>query len=447
MAGKPSKTPRAKATIQEFKDQYLGKILEKLPKEALAAGKFKVYQRRPGPNGGMLTSYLDWMEFDPDGDLESEVAARFIPKYGGGEYVLHLYDAFRNRIPDLPDILLNFPGPPAIVAADMAGAGGTGTPTESLSIQLHQANQQSKLLTIQQQNAFAEAQIAKLTKGGEEKDPLKLAMADIIRSKIVSDDQPKPTSLEDLIKLKMVMKMFDEDKAPPASSNMEKMLETMATGFGAMMQSSMQMQQAQMASMQTVMNQSMGMLQQVQTLGQQDPIITALTMAPDIIERLFGGVVNSIGQYKESRLELIAAEAAHGLSKAGNGTPKIPAPQPSPAAAPTPSNGNGKPKPANNDFLKVVYESYRRGIPPNVAAENVQYYIPEDQLHGILSVGPDQVVAYLEQSGLKKFFDQDPKLRQYVLGIVVEIQALYAEAADKAAAEAAAKKKTETVAP
>lgn len=446
MAQKP---PRAKATVQQFRDEVLGNILKKLPKEALAAGKFKVYQKRPGPTGGVLTSYLDWMEFNPDGDLEAEVAAKYIPRYGGGEYVLHLYDAFRNRIEDVPDILLNFPGAPASVAAADTLAAGSG---DSITLQVQQAKQQQQLLSIQQANAFAEAQIAKLTKNGEEKDPLKLAMADMIRSKISGDDQPKPTSIEDLIKLKMVVKMFEDDKPAPASSNMEKLLETMATGFGAMMQASMQMQHSQMASMQQVMNQSMGMLNQVQTLGQQDPIITALTMAPDIIERLFGGVVNSIEKYKESRLELTAAEVAAGLGRAG-ATRQLPAGQQPPAQPPNGSqkppagangNGNGNGKPANNDFLKVVYESYKRGIPAEIAAENVQYYIPDEQLHGVLSVSPDQVVGFLEQSGLKKFFDQDPKLRQYVLAIVIEIQSIYAEAAKKADAE---KNKTTTGAP
>jgi len=235
--------------------------------------------------------------------------------------------------------------------------------------------------------------------------------------------------------------MFEEDKPASQSSQMEKILETMAAGFGALMTSSMQMQQAQMQSMNGIMQHSMGMLSQVQTMGQQDPIITALTMAPDIIDRLFGGVVNSITQYKEAKIELTAAEAAHGLTRAGQQRPTNPpagngaATTPPAGGAPkTNGNGNGSGK-TSNDFLKIVYESYKRRIPPPVAADNVQYWLSEEQLHGILSAGPDQVIGVLEANGLKKFFDQDPNLRQYVLLLIIELQKIYTEAADKADAE------------
>ncbi|MGI0149787.1 MAG: hypothetical protein ACREDF_09695, partial [Thermoplasmata archaeon] len=422
-----SAVPKVTATIEEYRDRYLTEFLQKIPKESIQGFRFKVYQRRAGRNGGTIDCYLDMLDYDPDGDLENIVREKFVGSHGGGDYVLHLYDALRNRVEEMPKVMLSFPGGPHDQTQATASAMADATVPMVL-----QQKKALELLSLQQQTAFMERQIAKLSAGdGDNKDPLKLAMAEMLRAQVAGGPKEKVTSVEDLLKLKMVMKAFEDDKPPPQSSHMEKLLETMATGFGALMQSSMAMQQNQMASMQTIMSQSMGMLQQVQTLGQQDPIITALTMAPDILDRLFGGVVNSIKEYKEAKIEVTAAEAAHGLTRAGQSRASLPPPS---GVQPKPQ-GNGAPK-TGNEFLRVVYDSFKHSVPADVAADSVQYYLTDEQLHGVLSAPPEEVVGVIERSGLKKFFDQDPKLKNYVLGVVKALQAVYAHAADeKKAAE------------
>lgn len=402
--------------VQQYEAEVLREVLSRLPRESMVAGSWRVYHEQPGRNGGTLDSYCGPIAYAADVDLEEQLRHDFAPKYGGGAYTLRLYDADRKRMEGVPAIRVALPGEPKV--------GGVPVSEQAIDLAGVEA-QQIKSLTNQQTLLMLQKNIERLS--GDGSDPVKAAMAKVLESSV--NGHGKEASPRELLELAMVAKALRDD-GPKQSDAIDKAMAGIMQAVTGLVTAQAQMNGTMMQNLQGVVQTSLSMIQTVQSLGQQDPWIVALQMAPDILDRFGGALVNTVREVKQGYLEVQADQAGQALAHAG-------AQQPRSAGLPAPAPVAGAPARGRNEFVVAVYQNYRHRVPPDVTADQVQYFLSDQQLQGVLSGAPDDVLAFLEREGLKASFDKDGALRAYVRQVIVEIQELYRKAAEKEKKEGA----------
>ena len=418
--------------IIDYKSEYFQRVLKQIPTESIDQGHWKIYRESPGRNGGTIRSFLGKIDYLPDIDLQSEILEQFVPQYGGGMYILQLHDFERKKVVEVPPVHIHIPGEPKIggvAPSDAAGQAESGT---SQTI-LNQERAQTAYLQAKQQNMFIQSQIDKLDKSGASDDPMKTMMADLLRSKLKGEDDSGRNSTRETIELMMMMKTLNPEPvhAPPANTAADQAYAGIMQAVTGLIQMQAQMSSTNMQTFQTVMTQSMEMIQQVQSMGggKQDPWTMLVQSIPDIL----AGLGNIAREVKDGIIEVKSAQAGAALERAGQGAPQgLPAPRPQ---RPPP----GGPR---NDFLTVVYENYRRQVPAEITADQIQYYLTEQQLAGVLSMPAPRVLQELETQGLGAFFQKEPALKAYVQAVVEALQKIYHEASEAQAAAPADGKAT-----
>ena len=425
-----SKASKAKKEILEYTQEGLLEFLKRVPRDQISQGFWKVYQERPGRGGGSIQCVVGRSDFEVDQDLEDVAQNQFLETYGGGAYTFKLHDSNRQRIKEMPDIKVHLPG--ESVTQHPKGPDGEGD--DLIAAQVKQTRSSGQLLQATLGNRILEKQLEKLN-GDSGGDPLKLAMAEMIKANIKNNGNGKQSSTRELMELAILSKTIAE---PPKDQGSSKAIDGIMAAVSGLVTAQSTMNQANMTNFNQSMQMQMTMMQTMGGLNQQDPYIVLLQQAPDLIDRVVGGVVSSIREYRGVALENAAAGAGRALEVDGNGNGKgnrnaAPAPTGQRTAAPPQQK-------AQNQFLVVVYQNYKHGVPPDTCADQVQHYLSDAHLRGILSLGPEECIERLAQEGLALSFQRDPQLKLYVYKVIEQVKRIYENAAEESAPD-----KSETI--
>ena len=415
------KASKTKAEILEYTREGLLAFLKKLPTEQISQGFWKVYQDRAGRGGlGTIQASVGRAEFEPDADLEQIVQEQFLETYGGGSYTFRLHDSHRARVKEMPDLRVYLAGEPIAKTKPSDGDG-----SDVMAEQLKNTRSQGQLMQATFANKMLEKQMDKLN--GDTSDPLKGAMADLIRSNIKEKKNGNGHGdTKELMELLILSKAIAEP-ATPKENGSSKAVETIMSAVSGLVTAQASMNQGNMSQMNQAMQFQMTMMQNMGSLGQEDPYIVLLKQAPDLIDRITGGVIHSIREYRGAAMENAAAGAGLGFEQAGAGQPGGNGNTYPPANGhQTPGPGGHAPQPQQqNQFLIVVYQNFKRGVPPEVCADQVQYYLTEPQLRGVLSLEMAECMKLLEKEGLGLAFQRDPQLKEYVYKVIEEVKRIY----------------------
>ena len=317
-----AKTSKAKREIHEYTREGLLAFLKNLPKEQISQGFWKVCQDRPGRGGlGTIQASVGHAEFEADPDLEQIVQEQFLETYGGGSYTFKLYDSHRKRVEEMPDFRVHLAGEP--ITQHPKGEDSS----DIVGNQLKQARSTGQLLQAELGNRVLEKQLDKLNDGGSD-DPLKLAMAEMLKATVKKNSNGNQTSTRELMELMILSKSMQD---PPKDQGSSKAIDGIMTAVSGLVSAQSTMNQANMTNFNQSMQMQMTMMQTMAGLNQQDPYLVLLQQTPDLIDRVIGGVASSIREYKGAAIENIAAGAGHALevgAQNGNGNGNA-------AAAPT----------------------------------------------------------------------------------------------------------------